>query len=252
MDGRSVVAVVPAYNEADRVGGTVVALRSIPEVRGVLVVDDGSGDPTSAQALTCGAAVIRIEANLGKGGALNAGVAALRARVRRGAMRPPRALLLADADLGPSAAGLRPLIRPVLTGRADLAIGDLPSQEGSGGFGIAMRLARFGIRRFGGIDVREPLSGQRAVAWSALGALYPFAGRFGVEIAMTIDALTAGLQVAEIKVDVGHRATAINAAGVTHRFAQARAITRELLSRQIARRRATEAGCEMAWTSFGD
>lgn len=252
MDGRSAVALVPAFNEAERIADTVHALRAIPEVRGVLVVDDASSDATAVEAIASGAAVIRLDVNLGKGGALNTAVAALRRRVRSGAMPPPEVLLLADADLGPSAARLRPLIMSVLDGSRDLAVGDLPAQPGSGGFGLAMRLARLGIHRFGRLDVAEPLSGQRALAWSALGVVYPFAGGFGVEIAMTIDALEAGLRVVEVRVDVTHRATRLDLGGMAHRFRQARSVARVLLSRQIAARGPETVAYEVAWTSFGD
>jgi glycosyltransferase involved in cell wall biosynthesis len=252
MDGRSAVALVPAFDEADRIGATVDALRAIPEIRGVVVVDDGSRDATSTEAIAGGAALVRLNSNLGKGGALNTGVSALRRRIASGAMPAPDVLLLADADLSASASGLRPLIRSVLDHGVDLAVGDVPAQKGSGGFGVAMKLARFGIRRFGGIDVAEPLSGQRAITWSSLGAVYPFAGGFGVEIAMTIDALAAGLRVAEVPVDVTHRATRFDLGGIAHRFRQSRAIARVLLSRQIAVRAPGTAAYEAAWRPFGD
>jgi glycosyltransferase involved in cell wall biosynthesis len=230
----------------------VCACHQTPWARGGVVGHDASGDTRWAEAIAVGAAVVRLNANLGKGGALNTGVSALRRRVASGAMPAPDVLLLADADLGASAAGLRPLIRSVLDHGADLAVGDVPAQKGSGGFGVAMKLARFGIRRFGGIDVAEPLSGQRAITWSALGAVYPFAGGFGVEIAMTIDALAAGLRVAEVRVDVTHRTTRLDLGGIAHRFRQARAIARILLSRQIAVRAPGTAAYEAAWRSFGD
>jgi glycosyltransferase involved in cell wall biosynthesis len=252
MDGRSVVALVPAYNEAERIGATVRALGAIPEVRGVVVVDDGSLDGTAAEATSYGAAVVRLNRNLGKGGALNTAVSALRRRVGSGRLRAPDALLLSDADLGASAVRLRPLISAVLDHTADLAVGDLPSQKGSGGFGMAMKMARFGIRRFGDLDVHEPLSGQRAIAWSALAAVYPFAGGFGVEIAMTIDALAAGLRVEEIPVDVKHRATRLDVGGIAHRFRQARAIARVCLSHQIAVRSPRTVAYDVAWRPFGD
>ena len=46
-----VVALVPARDEADRVGATVAALRAIPAVTEVVVVDDGSTDATASEAL---------------------------------------------------------------------------------------------------------------------------------------------------------------------------------------------------------
>jgi hypothetical protein len=231
----AVLALVPAKDEADRVGATVRALRRLPGVAEVLVVSDGSTDATAARALEAGAHCLDLPRNLGKGGALNAGLAALMGRVAERLSPEPAALLLADADLAETAARLDRLLTPVLTGEADLAIADLPAQRGAGGFGVAMGLARRGMARATGRTMAEPLSGQRAVRWEALPALLPFAPGFGVEVAMTIDALRAGLRVVEVEVDLHHNATGRDLSGILHRARQARAITRELTRRKAWR-----------------
>jgi hypothetical protein len=101
-----------------------------------------------------------------------------------------------------------------------------------------MGLARQGMVRVTGRRMSEPLSGQRAVRWEVLPALLPFAPGFGVEVAMTMDALRAGLRVVEIEVDLRHAATGKDLAGLRHRGRQARAIARELARRRAWRRRA--------------
>jgi hypothetical protein len=228
----TVLALVPARDEADRVGATVRALRALPEVAEVLVVSDGSADATAAEALEAGAHCLDLPRNLGKGGALNAGLAALMGRVAERLSPEPAALLLADADLADTAGRLGRLLDPVLAGEADLAIADLPAQQGAAGFGVAMGLARRGMARATGRRMAEPLSGQRAVRWEALPALLPFAPGFGVEVAMTMDALRAGLRVVEVEVDLHHNATGKDLAGLLHRARQARAIARELTRRR--------------------
>lgn len=72
-----ILALVPAHDEAPRIGRVVNgARRHLP----VLVVDDGSSDATAEVAERAGAAVIRQSPNRGKGAALRAGfVAALEA-----------------------------------------------------------------------------------------------------------------------------------------------------------------------------
>ena len=66
----ALLAVIPAHDEAPRVGRVVeAALRHLP----VLVVDDGSMDETAAVAGRAGARVIRQTPNQGKGAALRAG-----------------------------------------------------------------------------------------------------------------------------------------------------------------------------------
>jgi hypothetical protein len=230
-----VLALVPAKDEAERVGATVRALRELPEVAEVLVVSDGSTDATAARALEAGAHCLDLPRNLGKGGALNAGLAALMGRVAERLSPEPAVLLLADADLAETAGRLGRLLAPVLDGEADLAIADLPAQQGAGGFGVAMGLARRGIANATGRRMSEPLSGQRAVRWEALPALLPFAPDFGIEVAMTIDALRAGLRVVEVEVDLHHNATGKNLSGLRHRARQARAIARELTRRRAWR-----------------
>jgi Glycosyl transferase family 2 len=230
-----VLALVPARDEAERVGATVRALRDLPGVTEVLVVSDGSTDATAARALEAGAHCLDLPRNVGKGGALNAGLAALMGRVAERVSPEPTVLLLADADLAETAGRLDRLLHPVLAGEADLAIADLPAQHGAGGFGIAMGLARRGMARATGRRMAEPLSGQRAVRWEALPALLPFAPGFGVEVAMTMDALRAGLRVVEVEVDLHHNATGKDLSGLLHRARQARAIARELTRRRAWR-----------------
>jgi hypothetical protein len=239
--GAAVLALVPAKDEAKRVGATVRALRDLPGVAEILVVSDGSTDATAARALGAGAHCLDLPRNIGKGGALNAGLAALMGRVAERLSPEPVALLLADADLAETAGRLDRLLAPVLAGEADLAIADLPAQQGAGGFGVAMALARRGMARATGRRMAEPLSGQRAIRWEALPALLPFAPGFGVEVAMTMDALRAGLRVVEVEVDLHHNPTGKNLSGILHRARQARAITRELTRRRSWRPKETPA-----------
>jgi glycosyltransferase involved in cell wall biosynthesis len=67
---RTVVALIPAHDEAPRIGPIVrAAAAHLP----VLVVDDGSGDATAAVASEAGAVVLEQRPNQGKGAALRAG-----------------------------------------------------------------------------------------------------------------------------------------------------------------------------------
>lgn len=83
-----ILALIPAYNEGDRVAPVVrAALAHLP----VLVVDDGSSDGTAQYALDAGAEVLYQQPNQGKGAALRAGFAAA---LERGF----QAVLTLDAD----------------------------------------------------------------------------------------------------------------------------------------------------------
>lgn len=210
MTGRRVVALVPARNEADPIVATVAGLRSLPQVDEVVVVDDGSTDGTAAAARAAGATVLRLPRRAGKG------------RAMEGALRrlpPADVWVLADGDLGESASRLGPVLAEVLAGRADLAVAVLPPAE-AGGFGLVKRGAAAAIRLLSGFRAREPLSGQRAITAEALEACRPLASGFGVETAMTIDAVRRAFRVVEVEADLAHRATVRDLRGFAHRGRQ--------------------------------
>lgn len=217
------VAVVPARDEVATIGATVHALRGI--VDRVVVADDGSTDGTADAARAAGAEVVRTPRTSGKGAALEHAVdAAGEASI----------VLLVDADLGSTAAALRPLIEAVEGEGADVAVA-VPTLAGSAGLGIVRRTAGAAIRLAGGPAMRAPLSGQRAIAAAALKALRPFAPGFGVETAMGMDAARAGLRVIEIPVAFTHRATGRDVAGFLHRGRQGLDIARAVLPRLLRR-----------------
>lgn len=220
------IALVAAHDEVDRVGATVAALE--PLVAEVIVVDDGSEDGTASAALVAGATVLRASRRRGKGLALE------EALERIG---DADVWLFADADLGPSAEHLSPLLDAVRAGSADVAVAVFPELPG-GGFGIVKRTAGRLIRRLSGFAAEEPLSGQRALTAAALAAVRPLAGGFGVETAMTIDAVRAGLTVIEIPIDgLVHRPTGRGARGFAHRARQGLDIAAAAAVRILPRRR---------------
>ena len=221
FDVRTTIVLVPAFNEAPSVGHTVRALQHIASVAGIVVVDDGSSDGTSGEARQAGACCIALPRNVGKGDALNVGVALIRQRIVDGLLGVPDVLLLADADLGATASHLEILTRTLGDTNADIAIATLPPQQGSAGFGVATGLASSGLRHLTGRVMEQPLSGQRALRWTALPSVLPFAPNFGVEVAMTLAASTAGLDIVEVEVPLSHRATRRDLSGILHRARQA-------------------------------
>jgi glycosyltransferase involved in cell wall biosynthesis len=209
----NVIALIPAYNEAARIGATVRAVRTIKGVSTVLVIDDGSADETTALAREAGAEVLALVRNAGKGAALAAGLEHIRADVD--------VVMLLDADLEESAAQAVTLLEPVISGEADMTIATFPRPAGKAGFGLVMRLARWGIRRLGGdFDARAPVSGQRALNRRAIETVLPIAAGYGVEVALTIRALRAGLRLAEVPTTMRHAATSRDLAGFVHRGRQ--------------------------------
>jgi dolichyl-phosphate beta-glucosyltransferase len=128
--------VVPAYNEEDRLGASLAALRAFlaagPWTWEVRVVDDGSTDGTAAVVDGVAAAeprvVLQREPHRGKGGAVRAGLLAARGRYR----------FICDADLSMPVHEL-PRFMPPALGGADVAIG---SREAAGARRVGEPLSR--------------------------------------------------------------------------------------------------------------
>jgi glycosyltransferase involved in cell wall biosynthesis len=110
--GKTMV-LIPAYNEGAHIQAVVqAALPHIP----VLVVDDGSQDPTARLAEEAGARVIRQVPNQGKG-------AALRAGFRYALDTNQEAVITLDADGQHAPDEIPGFLRRYTEGRADLIIG---------------------------------------------------------------------------------------------------------------------------------
>jgi glycosyltransferase involved in cell wall biosynthesis len=246
----SVFAIVTARDEADRIRATLEALaRAFPGAP-VFVADDGSVDGTAELAERTGAIVVRVEHALGKGGA--ATLAARRAlehlatsregsgaEVSVGAVdvtgRPAEVgeavAVLCDGDLGESAGRLGALVEAVRQGEADLAVAVFAKRVG-GGVGLVVGFARWALRRSCGIEMRAPISGQRAMRAAVLKDVLPFASGFGMELGTTIDATRAGHRVVELELELEHRATGRTPAGFAHRARQLADCLRAYLARR--------------------
>jgi len=227
-----VAVVIPAYNEAERIGETVTAALTLPGVDAVVVASDGSTDATVRTARDAGARVWRTSRNQGKAAAMLAGAEAVRELDKRHQADGPHHLLLfLDADLGQSAANAGPLIEPVADGAADMTIAVFANRVRLGGHGLVVRLSGAGISRATGWTPAQPLNGQRCLTRAAFEAARPLARGFGVETAMTIDLKRKGLRIMEVEVDMAHRATGSDLAAQLHRARQFADVARALASR---------------------
>jgi glycosyltransferase involved in cell wall biosynthesis len=224
----SPVVIVAARDEADRIVATIDALkRAFPAGR-IVVADDGSGDGTSDLALAHGAEVVSRRRPHGKGGSMTAAVATVEPLTELG---EPPIFVLCDGDLGASAGELPRLVEAVEAGECDLAVAGFARRIG-GGFGIAVWFARWAIYRRSGYRAAAAISGQRAMRADVLRAVTPFAPGYGMETAMTIDAVRAGFTVREIELDLEHRATGRTLRGFAHRGRQAWDFLRAYLARR--------------------
>lgn len=159
-----VIAVVPTYNEAGRIGAVIRAL--LPRVDGVIVVDDGSVDGSAEEAASAGARVITHVLNRGQGAALKTGTLAA---VREGA----DVVVHIDADGQHDPDALPSLLAPIADGRADVVFGSRFLGVSSEGMPLSRRLLLVAARQFSGLALgiphrfTDPQSGMRAMTAEA-------------------------------------------------------------------------------------
>jgi len=174
--------IIPAYNEEKTIGSIIAAVKEVPFIEEIIVVSDGSVDRTAEVARENGVRVIALRENQGKGGAMMVGLNSTDADV----------LLFLDADL----IGLKPghivdLLLPVMEGRAEMTVGIFEHGR------LATDLAQF---------LAPYLSGQRAVKKDLFKHLSNLeVTRFGIEVALTRFAKSAGISVVEVELrDMTH------------------------------------------------
>ena len=172
------VVVIPAFNEERTVGAIVRAARECPWVSEVIVVSDGSTDQTPEVAAREGAKVISLEHNLGKGGAMAAGLQLASAEI----------VVFLDADLvGLTAEHVALLMGPVVSGRAEVSVGLFGNGRLS--TDLAQKIAPF-------------LSGQRAITRRLITLIPDFSETgWGVEIALNKYIKENNITVEEVTLD---------------------------------------------------
>lgn len=200
--------IIPAYNEAERLGPQLGAVRAYLDAHfpdhELIVVDDGSRDATAARvtAALAGAPRARLlsyQPNRGKGAAVRAGVA-----VSRGAV-----VLFMDADLSTPLTEIPRLLAVLAAERADVVIGSrgLPQAEIRVRPPLYRRLASalfdqvkyalVGLRRFTDTQCGfKAFRGEVARPLFALGQVDRF--MFDVEILFLAE--RAGLRIVEMPV----------------------------------------------------
>jgi len=155
-DRGKVWLVIAAYNEGERLGKTLQGVCA--EGYRVVVVDDGSRDDTYDVALRHPVWVLRHRLNLGQGAALQTGIDFA---LQQGA----EAIVTFDADGQHCTEDLDNLLEPVLSGRADMALGSRFL-----GKAIGLRRSRWLVLKLGvlftrlvsGIRVSDTHNGLRA------------------------------------------------------------------------------------------
>lgn len=112
----NVFVVIPAYNEAEKIGPVVRDIFSLYQDFKIVVVDDGSTDATTQVAKDAGAQVLKLLLNRGQGASLSIGT---EFAVKEGA----DAIVHFDADGQFEPKEIKELIKPIINKECDVVLG---------------------------------------------------------------------------------------------------------------------------------
>jgi dolichyl-phosphate beta-glucosyltransferase len=209
----SLSVVIPAYNEAARLGKTLREVvdylrQNFPDGE-IIVVDDGSSDETADLARTVfqdsgrlRTSVISYKSNLGKGRAVRLGLLAARSDVA----------LFSDADLSTPITEAPKLVDPIVNEQYDVTFGSRAldrrligvhqswrREQGGRVFNLVVRLAT-------GMPFWDTQCGFKAFRMSACRPLIEAAtiDRFGFDVELLFVAFRAGLNLKEVPVRWDH------------------------------------------------
>ncbi len=191
----SVSFVIAAFNEGASIGSVLAGIREhTPNLREVIVVDDGSTDDTADVAARSGARVLRMETNRGKGAALRAGI-----REATGDI-----LMFIDADGQDDAAEI-PMLLGALTPDVAMVIGSRfrgTFLEGSVTplHHLGNRLLTTAFNVLYGTALTDTQAGFRAVRRSALRVAELTAVRYEIEADLTCQVVRGGGRTVEVGV----------------------------------------------------
>ncbi|MFN2364610.1 MAG: glycosyltransferase family 2 protein [Halarsenatibacteraceae bacterium] len=157
----NICVLIPAFNEEKTVSHVVTITKSLPEIKRVIVINDGSEDNTSKAARMAGAEVIDFKKNSGKGAALKAGFDECNAEI----------VIMLDADLiGLKKEHIYSLLNPIIDNEYDMTVGVF--NEGRNLTDLAQK-------------VSPHLSGQRALKGEILNKIKNLDSTgYGVEVAI--------------------------------------------------------------------
>ena len=153
------MVLIPAYNEEARIAEVVGSVRRVVPEYDIIVVNDGSRDNTAASANAMGATVISHPFNMGYGVAIQTGYKYAHANGYD-------FIVQMDGDGQHDPAYIQHLLKPVMAGESDFAIGsrflDVESYEPSLARRIGMTLFRKAVSWLTGMRITDSTSGYQA------------------------------------------------------------------------------------------
>ena len=189
-----ILAIIPAYNEAENIHAVLEDLRCFDG--DTLVVNDGSTDDTAAVAKSLGAQVVSHPFNLGIGGTIQTGLKFARENGYDLAIQ-------FDGDGQHRADQIARITELVLRGEADLVIG---SRTLPGGYKMGItrfmgsRVFHWLIRTLAGHTIEDPTSGFRCYGKRTIALFSRYYTDDYPEVESIITAARSGLRVVEVPV----------------------------------------------------
>lgn len=201
--GPEVTAIIPAFNEEEGIGHTILELKQVLGDLIVLVIDGNSTDGTAEIASRMKAGVIR-QKGKGKGRAI--------AQALNHVDSNTRYVVFVDADFTYSAENIPRMIE-ILEKNPDIGMVNGNRFEQRFTLERAMGHANYIGNRFlafvqymvNGIKLRDPLTGLRVVRWEILRGWKPKSKGFDVEVEMNYLVERKGYQIQEISTQYRRR-----------------------------------------------
>lgn len=193
------VVLIPCYNEAKSIRAVIDDFKaSMPDAE-IYVFDNNSTDGTDEIAASAGA-IVRYESRQGKGNVIRTMFREIDADC----------YIMADGDNTYPASFAPVLQRLVLSGKADMAIGDRLSSsyftENKRPFhNFGNRLVRGLINRLFKAKVNDIMTGARAFSRDFVKSFAVFSKGFEIETEMTIFALEHNFKIAEVPIEYRDR-----------------------------------------------
>lgn len=214
MKNGRLIIVVPVYNEADKIIDTINGLKTIESIDEIIIVNDGSTDNTGDVIEKLDVSIIILPKNKGKGYAMKKAIKE----------KNYDYIGFIDGDLGLTSVEAEKLINPVISDEVDFTIAKFPERsletDVKGGFGLVKALAKKGVYFYTKRKINTSLSGQRVYKKEIMDYMKYIPNRYGIEVAMTIQALENGFTFKEVPVNMTHRYTDRTLKGIKHRGKQ--------------------------------
>ena len=199
MEKKTIAVLIPCYNEAKTVAKVVTDFRrELPEAD-IYVYDNNSTDGTDRLAKEAGA-IVRYEYKQGKGNVIRSMFREIEADC----------YLMIDGDDTYPAENAREMCDIILSGKADMVIGDRLSStyftENKRPFhNFGNRLVRFLINTLFHNEVKDVMTGYRAFSYAFVKGFPVLSNGFEIETEMTIHAVDKNFKFVEIPVQYRDR-----------------------------------------------